>query len=183
MIHYSVENQLHDLITTNLVNFAKYIHSKYTIYDKEDEQELDKTDIVRLAHDYSDLLTNNTMKDKISSTPSTSTTTESKRGRKPKGSIPKEVIPCDFLLTKGKRSGSFCGKPASENSRCKNHELMNLVVNENENEKKITPIIYKGKNCATDGTFIFTRDLTEKISTYNENLNESVIFPEKDLEL
>lgn len=180
MIHYSVENQLHDLITTNLVNFAKYIHSKYTIYDKEDEQELDKTDIVRLAQDYSELLTNNTIKDKISST---TIKTESKRGRKPKGSIPKEVIPCDFLLTKGKRSGSFCGKPASENSRCKNHELMKLSLNENENEKKIKSIIYKGKNCATDGNFIFTRDLTEKIGTFDENLNDSVIFPEKELEL
>lgn len=181
MIYYSLENQLHELITTNLENFAKYIHSKYTIYDTEDEQELDKTDIVRLAQDYSDLLTTNTTKENISS--STMVKTESKRGRKPKGSIPKEVIPCDFLLTKGKRSGSFCGKSASENSRCKNHELMNLVVNENENERKITSIIYKGKKCATDGTFIFSTDLTEKIGTYDENLNESVIFPEKELEL
>ena len=182
MIHHSIENQLYELIKNNLENFAKFLHSKYTIYDKEDDQDLDKNDIVRLAQDYSDLLINNTVQDTVPSKLNTTVRTDSKRGRKPKGSIAKEVIPCDFLLTKGKRSGGFCGKPASENNRCKNHELMNLIVSENENEKKITTIMYKGKMSATDGVFIFSTDLTKKIGMIDENLNESVILLEKELE-
>jgi hypothetical protein len=127
---FSVSKQLHDLVSFNIDNFAKFLHSKYTIYDKEDEQDLDQTDLLQLVKDFTDSIKDSEQK--------VTSTVGAKRGRKPK----EELGSCSFILTKGKRNGEKCSKPNVSGNRCKNHKVMVFVKSvdpelENENEKRI----------------------------------------------